>query len=411
MNPPHAATDAHEKKSHASPRHPVDAPMTTARHTPADLPETQVITRHSIRNYGSVLQSYATGRLIESAGRRCTFIDYRQPGVSDSAKGYPAYTDAPRGIVGRARRAAYVAYRERDARARGALFEDFIQDRLSLSRRTFRSYDELASSGDLPAEASYCVGSDQVWNVEYNHDNRPYYLGFAPRAARRFSLASSIGMAKLPPAEERALVRELGTFSGVSVRETHAAQYLADLGIDSQVHLDPTLGLNAGEWGRFAGPCTQDEPFILVYQLNPNDELERASRLLGRRLGLPVLRIEYWKNFRGRGARKLIRPRVEDFVGLFRDAEFVITDSFHGTAFSLNFDRPCAAFSPGKYASRIESILHVARMGHRLVAAAEDVVDLARNEPRPAPTASRLDPERSRMRDYLLAVHSFEMRS
>lgn len=340
--------------------------------------ETLVLTRHAIRNYGSVLQAYATRVLISQAGGTSRFIDYRQAGVNDTSRGY---VSSPVGGKAQIRALAFQVARAREAPLRGALFEDFIQNNLTLTDEKFASFEELVSSTSFGNATTYCVGSDQVWNVEYNVDNRPYYLGFVPPLAKRFSLASSLGMERLPRAEEERLLESLRSFAGVSVREAETATYLAALGIDAVHHVDPTLAIEPATWSDFAGARRSNERYVLVYQLNANRALEEAAQKIGKMHNIPVRRIEYWRNLRGRGDTRVTRPSVQEFVRLIRDAAFVVTDSFHGSAFSVSFNRPFVAMSPPRYGGRIESLLSLVGASHRRVGAVSAALDVAQLSP------------------------------
>lgn len=357
-----------------------------------------VITRHSIRNYGSVLQAYATRELLSREGCASTIVDYRQDGVDDTGW---AYAPKGRGLLAHTKSVVYSAIRHNHARRRGVVFEDFVQSELPMTAR-YHSTSELGSSAEFDSGSVYCVGSDQVWNIEYNRDNRPYYLSFSPDAAQRFSLSSSIGMSSLPHREETALVEALAQFSGISVREVEAADYLTGLGLDVHQHVDPTLALSASDWNVLATErLDSDTPYVLVYQLNGNRELEASAAAVAKDLGARVVRLEYWPNLRGRGSAKIVLPSVPRFLSLFRDAAFVVTDSFHGCAFSVNFGRPFATLHPPRYGNRIASLLDLVGLPHRSVSSGEEARDLVRTEPHLPSLARGLAAERERLSAYI----------
>lgn len=369
------------------------------------MAETLTITRHAIRNYGSVLQAHATQTLIEAAGSPCTTIDYRQPGVSDTARGY---RPRPAGASGLARDLAYRTLRARGARARGKTFEQFLQEQLHLTPNRFEGYESLTTH-EWPQDAYYCVGSDQVWNLEANTDNRPYYLSFAPADARKFSLASSIGMGRLPSGAEPHFVDALQSFAGVSVRESAAAQYLDSLGIPARCHLDPTLVVSGAEWSAFAGAApARPTPYILVYQLNSNPVLQQAALAVGKQLGLPVVRIEYWQTFRGRNTHTMMRPSVAKFVALIRDASVLISDSFHGAAFALNFNTLLISVRPPKYSGRLDSLLTQFGLENLRASSAGEAIDVVREYTTMPDCTERLATERAAVDDYLAEVMRLE---
>lgn len=365
------------------------------------MTSTFLITRHAIRNYGSVLQSRATELLLSQFSQVET-VDYRQAGVVDTARSYAPNWSGPSAPL---KNAAYYIYRQRSALRRGRLFEDFIQDELHLTRR-FNSPDELRAA-DFREREFYCVGSDQVWNINYNVDNDPYYLDFAPEVSTRFSFASSIGMPSLPDAEAEKLRQNLQAFSGVSVREEDAADYLTSLGVeDVQHHLDPTLVLESADWRSFASDANGIAgDYLLVYQLNSNPRLESIVRVLAAELKLRPLRLEYWPNFRGRGGSKATLPSVREFVRLFSDASFVVTDSFHGTAFSSNLGVPFVSVAPPRYGSRIKSLLSLLDLESRGVSSDSEAVEVARASIDFDEVQRRLGAERDRAHAYLDAIY------
>lgn len=368
-----------------------------------------VITRHAIRNYGSVLQAVATREILAAARAEVRFVDYRQPGYDDSGWSYAnrgSARDYPWPL-----RVAFAALREPGVRKIGRVFEDFLTSELALTGGTYRSTDALRMSPEFDSSRIYCAGSDQVWNVEYNVDNSPYYLDFAPRDALKFSLSSSIGAATLPQNEEDHLVKSLQGFSGISVRESDAVEYLADLGVHAEQHVDPTLGVHPSFWQDFAAPPAFSAPYILVYQLNGSPDFNPVVDAVSHALGIPVKRIEYWRGPRSFRYSSVVLPTVQEFVGLFRDAAFVITDSFHGTVFSTTFRKPFVAVAPPKYSGRITSLLALTHEEGRQVSDSKQAIEVALNtEPLQDPVAL-LESERSRVHSYVDRVVSSRVRS
>jgi len=368
-----------------------------------------VITRHAIRNYGSVLQSIATRELLGRHGASARFVDYRQTGYDDTG-----WSVANRGSARRfpwPARVAYAALRHRGVRRIGHLFEMELRRELHLTSNSYRTIEQLKSSDEFATDSFYCAGSDQVWNVEYNVDNAPYYLAFAPKAARKFSLASSIGAASLPEIHERRLVEALSSFVGVSVREGEAAEYLRGLGIDAEQHVDPTLGVDPDFWRTFADESVPAEPYLLVYQLNGSAAFTPYVAELSRALDLPIKRIEYWRGPRSFGQHCEVLPTMQRYTQLFRDAAFVLTDSFHGTVFSTVFGKPFVAVAPPHYAGRIQSHLQLIGETHRLASNVNDAVNVAQGSHQLTSASQVLARERARINSYLDRVLHSEGRS
>lgn len=362
---------------------------------------TLTITRHAVRNYGSVLQAYATQRLVEEAGSRCTTVDFRRAGVGDDARSYRQKEST---LGGLGKDLAYRALRSHGARARGVVFENFLERYLELSETRYSSFDALKAE-EWRRDSVYCVGADQVWNIEQNRDNRPYYLDFLPEGVKRFSFASSIGMSRLPATEELKMIGSLQQFSGVSVRESSAVDYLESLGVSAVHHLDPTLVLSARQWRTFAeGVRLHKDPYVLVYQLNSNPTLQAAALAIGRSLGIPVVRVEYWLTMRGRGARTVMRPSVEEFVGLLRDATVLVCDSFHGAAFALNFGTKLVSVPPPNYRGRIDSLLTQFALEGCRARTINEAVEIANDDDIQRSIEPLLTSERERARRYVSSM-------
>ncbi len=331
-------------------------------------PRVSIVTLHRVHNFGSALQTYATQELLRANGLDAEIVDYRRPSehVGFRAQLKHNYARWNRNVVVRS---AFWALRSRDLRRQEENFDDFISRRVELSTRSYLSAEELEA--DPPTADFYCVGSDQVWNNDYHvaGSERPFYLTFAPEGAPRFSLASSFGKAKLSEKDALNTRSALSSFRAISVREGSGVAILKELGLASTHVVDPTLGHRASFWDSIAVEPSLQTDYILHYQLHRGHDLSAVVKEIQGRTGLPVVSVTgYWNPRKGL-ARSLHDTSVEEFVGLLRNAAHVVTDSFHGTAFSLNTGRAFTAVMPPKYSERISSLLELtgtSSRGHRL---------------------------------------------
>lgn len=342
-----------------------------------------VITLHNSPNYGSCLQTYATQCVLERLGVRPKIIDYyRQDAIPENeteralngqlAKKLPVFR-----IPGVKALARFPV--SRMVARRAAPLNEFRRERLALTERKYYSADELEV--DPPKTDIYCTGSDQVWNSTWNGGfERAFYLSFAPKGAKRIAYASSIGKSSLED-WEIPLVREaLSRYDAISVREAEAAELLDSIGVKGAVPvLDPTLMLGADEWRAISDGWESKEPYILLYQLNRSAEFDAYAQRVSRATGLPVVRIAYGVHERRRGETAVICPTVERFLSLFLGAELILTDSFHGTAFSVNLGKRFVSVSPGRFSGRIVGFLDMMGMRERYLEDADDV-ELAETE-------------------------------
>lgn len=152
--------------------------------------------------------------------------------------------------------------------------------------------------------------------------------------------------------------RALSSYSCISVREQEAADLLDSIGVHGAMPvIDPTLMLNRDDWEAIADGWISPEPYILVYQLNRNAKFDSYVQRVAKKTGLKVMRIAYGVHEKRSGENAVICPSVGRFLSLFLGAEIVITDSFHGTAYSVNLGKKFVAISPGRFNGRIANLL------------------------------------------------------
>lgn len=331
-----------------------------------------VMTLHNSPNYGSCLQTYATQTVLSALGVTPRIIDYyREDAIpeneTDRALNGQLVKKMPIFRLPGMKALARVPVSRIVAR-RAAPLNEFRCSRLDLTDHKYYSYEDLEA--DPPQADIYCTGSDQVWNSVWNKGfNKAFYLEFAPAEAKRIAYAASIGKSSLEEWEKAPMREALLKYSHISVREEEAVELLDSIGVHGAVHvIDPTLMLTRDDWKRIASnKRIPTHPYILIYQLNKNPQFDQYAQRISRKLGLPIYRIAYGIHEKRKGEHTIVCPRVEEFLGLFLSAEYILTDSFHGTAFSLNLGRKFIAISPGRFSGRIMNLLKMTgTMNHYL---------------------------------------------
>ncbi len=327
--------------------------------------KTGLVTFYHIHHYGALLQAAATQRAVTAMGGECEIIDYF---VNQNN----ALFCAPTGL-GSAAADAHTALHYRPLRTRYRRFESFSKQWLRISPHRFESLEELRTA-ELPYDL-ILAGSDQIWNPKIFPDGRfdPVFFGaFSQR--RKIAYAPSFGIPRVPEGMEDELRDYLSSFSHLSVREGQGQAIIRELtGQNVPVVLDPTLLLTRAEWAAMAPASPQGgKGYILCYCISKPGALEPYVRRLAEETGLPVVQLC--------GTRQKIHPRANcvldagpsEFLALFRDAAFVCTNSFHGTVFSLQFQKPFfTAVSPRELAapetSRTFSLLSRLGLTERIV--------------------------------------------
>ncbi len=325
------------------------------------LMKVAVITRHAITNYGSLLQSIATQSLLEQLGHSCEIIDYiradEEPRNIDRTVSYSKYSTSS------AKRAVYVFIKRPETIREARRFRE-MRRVLHLTRR----YSSLAELSAAPPEADvYMTGSDQVWGpVADGSLDEAYCLSFVT-GKRKVAFSASIGMLGFAMENVLFFKEHLADYSAIAVREESAVDFLVENGIRAQVVLDPTLLLSGEEWAKMAS-TQQRENYLLIYQLHNNPKLYNYAREIARNLGLRVLRVSPTLHHVLKGGKFIYMPQPADFLSLFKNATFLMTDSFHGTAFALNFKIPFLEVLPTNgTSSRIVDILKMTGLSERIV--------------------------------------------
>ena len=350
-----------------------------------------LLTIHMIPNCGSLLQAWATIQCVEKFGCACTLVDYDFPTwhhqktsegdehKSQSHAGFKHFM-LKLGLLGLAQRVNFLRHRYFIRRRTKAFWTKF-----SLTPKC-----DYRTVGEITGYDIYLTGSDQTWNPRYMGDDHSFLLDFTPDSARRISYAASFGCRELPSDQHSTYGRLLSRYAAISVREPSGVKIVQDLcGKESQAVVDPTLLLTPRDYVCLMGDrLPQGKRFVFCYVLSyVFDAGEWAVKLaveVARAMGVGVIfyaaepamakraraaGFEVWTGF----------LTVADFLECYGKAEFVITTSFHGTAFSLNFRKNFySILNPNASADdRVASFLTRFGLGARGVLPGSDVGALA----------------------------------
>ena len=345
-----------------------------------------IITILKVNNYGAELQAYALQRVLNILGYDAEIIDYlfyKNPQHIKTSHSKPNFHFGIKKILSEKVYPLYMRSKtllhSKDEKTRAQRFALFHQTHTKLSR-SYRTIDELFSAKmdyDI-----YMVGSDQVWNPGIYSSLDPYFLKFAPEGKKRLAYASSFGVSKIPSYAYAYYHDSLNAFDAIGVREANAVDLVRDLcGKKAQWVLDPTLLLTKRDWNNIAVvPNTvKDYPdgYILLYELTPCPYILRLAYHLNKRLNLPIVRICKSASVedKDKTVLNITDAGPAEFVGLFSHAELVVTNSFHGTAFSINLERNFYTVAPLRKQnnSRQQSLLRLFRLESRLLMEGEQL--------------------------------------
>lgn len=345
--------------------------------TPGDKKKIGIITILKVYNYGTELQAYALQEILNRMGYDAEIIDYlfyKHPDYYYTPQAKPFVRLGFQRRIKEYFNPLYERLRSvpywKAKRIRNSKFGLFHQQHTRLSPLTFRSINELYRANfDYDV---FMVGSDQVWNPYTNVSLKPYFLTFAPHDKQKVSYASSFGISAIPPRAHDIYREFLNNLDHISVREEQGIKIVKELtGRNVQHVMDPTFLLGIQDWQIIADCPEYHEPYILLYELVKSPFLTRLAKKMAGELGWILVRIckNAIKEDSDSTIMNIIDAGPSEFLGLFLNASFVLTNSFHGTAFSINFGKPFYTILPKHKLnnSRQQGLLTFLKLSDRLI--------------------------------------------
>lgn len=305
-----------------------------------------VTTIFNVPNFGSVLQAYATQKILQSLGYEVEIINYQFPNGWHYSHGLIKHSSLKSKI------AIWLGVFPYHRKLKKI---DFFRKKYLNLTKLYSSLDDL-KRGDWSRFALFCVGSDQVWNPRFVLGDSAYMLSYIPVNTPRFSLASSFAVKTLPESLRAKYAKYLSTFDGLSVREKNGLKILNDeLNINKRNHLllDPTLLLDKGQWTQLADTTFKKKRkyillYMLCYSFEPRPYIFEVVKYYQQKYGYEVIVLEGYKDAKKSGLKMIdaTDSTVSSFIRYFLNASMVVTSSFHGTAFAVNFGCPLISIIP-----------------------------------------------------------------
>lgn len=327
-----------------------------------------VITRHAPTNYGSLLQAIATQRVIMNLGHECRIINYIpkcETGVRMAITQLEQKTKWRRNPI---KKAIYLMVAEP---------ETLLMERkfLAMRKKYLLMGPCCATTGELKKlyaekkDEVFLTGSDQVWGpISTGHYDPTYFLDFVPKSSRKLAFAASFGKAIFDEQtlkEYRVLLKK---YDSLAVRENVAVELLKKMDISAKQVLDPTLLMDADAWSEYVKPMKKPEKYVLVYQIHANSDLDHYAVKFAEKAELPLLRVSPLLHQAKRSGKFVYCPDISGFLNLVKNATYLVTDSFHGTAFAINFNTQFVEVLPNTgTSSRNQSILELTGLTDRIV--------------------------------------------
>lgn len=317
------------------------------------------ITFHWATNYGAVLQAYALQQYLKKSGFETEIINY----VPFKIKAREFLSNIKRLQINNLKK----EYR----------INKFRNENMVLSRKKFHSNNQLYKyCNDYD---TYICGSDQVWNEWFlrsseSKPNLSYYLNFVSTGKKRISYATSFGANKLSDENANLVKPELEKFNNIGVRENTGKSIIENLGLKAHLVVDPTLLLDVNEYNELIADINiKDHYKLFSYVLHTNQDIS-----------LKINNYIFDNFFNNKDKKYHNEPiGIPEWLYALKNSEFVLTNSFHGSIFSIVFHRPflVVPVEGSKMNDRITTLLKSVGLENRMIDDFnESIIDKLMNE-------------------------------
>lgn len=335
-----------------------------------------ILTFIKVFNYGAELQAYALSQAIAKLGVNVEVLDLSIKDIDNKGfkRLYRMGLSDVRPFINTLLSKTLTLIMSQMFRGRKESkkkhFDMFYRQHMSFSAFKYKAFIELYQNNfdyDIAV-----VGSDQVWNYAFPFSVEPFLLTFTSSRVKKVAYAASIGRNSIPDYLRPCYKKALDSFDFISVREKTAKNILeSSIGISSKVALDPTLLLTQEEWLERLALTKKKNGYLLIYMLMQSTELLHLATTMAKEYNFRIIQIlssPYVFNPH-KDVSYVYDAGPKEFVELFSNASFVLTSSFHGTAFAVNFNIPFYSFVKSRRSnnSRIIDLLSDLQLSNRIV--------------------------------------------
>lgn len=341
-----------------------------------------IITILNVNNYGAELQAFALNFTLRKLGYDNEIINYlyfKHPDYKKEKASNPivkiSFITNLKGIVLKWIDTFNTLTNPKNAKIRKARFDAFH----SLNTNISKPYNSFSALYNAKMDYdTFIVGSDQVWNPNTRTSIKPYFLTFAPKDKNRISYASSFGVGNLDSNFYPIYKECFEHIDHISCREKAGLEIIKAVTGKVGTHVvDPTLLMSKKEWKSVMIPYNAKEPYILMYILTHSPYITELALEIQKKTGFKIIRvcfnsINIEKN---KDILNIVDAGPAEFLGLFASASFVITNSFHGSIFSLIFEKEFFTITPLNKSnnSRQQGLLEMVSLENRIIKEGSDI--------------------------------------
>jgi Polysaccharide pyruvyl transferase len=305
-----------------------------------------ILTLQNSNNYGAMYQVYALSKFLRNRGHDVFVVDYEMTRDKAGAAGYLKHPvsllqkifyrhDLLKKILVKQEPNKHEVSKANEF---DKIFKNFRDEFLNITQEKY-NYRRLSNS--CPKADVFITGSDQVWAADFLFTSPAFLLGFVPTGVKRVSYAASFGKNKLEPYLKNVFVKNIQKFDAISVREKSGVDLVKSLGrVNAQHVVDPTLLLEKDAYAEIIDySLVPDEPYVFVYKLHQekelNDWFDVCVNAFKKRDNLTILAVSTNSEFMFDSTWNELKPTPGQLLGLIERSSITITNSFHGTVFSI----------------------------------------------------------------------------
>lgn len=359
-----------------------------------------ILTFVNANNYGAVLQAYASQKFINDAGFDAELINYTPlpKNIKSKVPTKSTKLNKLQGLVALVKNPVKFI----NGKKKALKINDFKNKLIKISpNRYLGEISELKEPYDI-----IFAGSDQIWNTDLSFASKTFFLNFKTNA-RKVGYAISVGRENLTDLDRSMIHNNIGNFEKISVREKGLKDYLLkNENIECQVVCDPVFLLSKEIWNKLA-VTPRISNYILVYAMECNtallDIIAKVKSSTGKKVVFIYGGEKLNKKYKIPG--KIIAGLGPlEFIGWIKKADIVITNSFHGAAFSIIFDRPLIMLEHSLRNDRLLQLAYICGCKEKIVELAADNIDLKKNIIDSTKTYKNLDTFIAQSKDYIMGI-------
>ena len=334
----------------------------------------KILTFHNAENYGANLQAYALKEVLKEMDTNPSFINYQDKHILKDYK--LIRTNSLKSFF------SSLWYMPRNLKRKKS-FKSFCDTYLDGNTKKYYSKEEIEK--DLSSKDILVAGSDQIFNPELTGGlSDVYTLNFKKDNVGKIIYGASVGNDELLEANKEEFKDKLNKLEYISVREENIANSLENI-LNKKIEkvLDPTLLLEKEKWEELINKektvDLDNTKYILVYTLFENPEITKIADYISDKTGLKVIHFRKYNAYKNELMSMYSKGPI-DFVNAFKNAEYIVTNSFHGLVFSIIFERKQYIVMPNSRGGRLKDLLTLAGLEKRAVNSLEDVKSKELNE-------------------------------